>query len=156
ESQFPSGSELLRGLKPESGSTGTPDSGGNLGQLESEIRDLQRRLGQLLHDLEQRQQPDSGGHEGSAAGGTEGHGHSGGGTAGSGHSAGGTDGQGHGGVGSGNQRGFLFGGNSHTSLESIQQQIGGHANLEMFPVRPGNAAEMQHVRDDLARGVTPE
>ncbi|MBS2006972.1 MAG: hypothetical protein JST01_08025 [Cyanobacteria bacterium SZAS TMP-1] len=52
--------------------------------------------------------------------------------------------------------GFLFGGNSHGTLDSIQQQIGGRANLEMFPVHPGNAEQMQHVRDDLARGVTPE
>jgi hypothetical protein len=52
--------------------------------------------------------------------------------------------------------GFLFGGNSHQTLDSIQQQIGGRANLEMFPVHPGNPEQIQHVRDDIARGVTPE
>lgn len=52
--------------------------------------------------------------------------------------------------------GFLFGGNAHNSLASLESAIGGRANLEMFPVHPGNEHELQHVRDDLATGVTPE
>lgn len=52
--------------------------------------------------------------------------------------------------------GFLFGGNAHNSLDSIESAIGGRANLEMFPVRPGNQEQMNHVRENLKKGVTPE
>ncbi|CAN5615964.1 hypothetical protein BH10CYA1_BH10CYA1_12930 [soil metagenome] len=55
-----------------------------------------------------------------------------------------------------NHHPFLFGGNAHVTLDSLQSAIGGKANLEMFPVKPGNEQQMNHVRDDLAKGVTPE
>src|SRR5262249_32968230 len=52
--------------------------------------------------------------------------------------------------------GFLFGGNAHNTLDSIQSSIGGRANLEMFPVRTNDGAGLRHVQEDLSRGVTPE
>lgn len=58
--------------------------------------------------------------------------------------------------GTNQDHGFLFGGNAHVTLDSLQSAIGGKANLEMFPVKPGNKQQMDHVRDDLVKGVTPE
>ncbi|RTL38004.1 MAG: hypothetical protein EKK48_22140 [Candidatus Melainabacteria bacterium] len=54
------------------------------------------------------------------------------------------------------QHKFLFGGNAHGTLDSLESAIGGKANLEMFPVKPGNREQMDHIRTDLAKGVTPE